>query len=84
MFTTKRTLLAMSLFIGLSNVAMADVFINEIHYDNSGGDVDEAIEVAGDAGTDLSGWSIVLYNGNNSETYRTVNLSGVLDRKSVV
>jgi len=56
--------------------AMADVFINEIHYDNSGGDTGEAVEVAGDANTDLTGWSIVLYNGNNQQSYNTVNLSG--------
>jgi len=78
MFKIKRILVAVSLLIGLSNAAMADVFINEIHYDNSGSDVDEAIEVAGDAGTDLSGWSIVLYNGNNSQTYNTINLSGLI------
>ena len=40
------------------------VFINEIHYDNDGTDVGEFIEIAGPAGTSLSGWKIVLYNGN--------------------
>ena len=55
------------------------VFINEIHYDNAGADQDEAIEIAGPAGTDLSGWSIVLYNGNNGEEYDAVSLSGIID-----
>ena len=55
------------------------VFINELHYDNSGGDVDELIEVAGPAGTDLTNWSIALYNGGNGEVYRTVSLSGIID-----
>ena len=41
----------------------ATVFISEIHYDNAGVDAGEAIEVFGPAGTDLTGWSIVLYNG---------------------
>lgn len=41
----------------------ATIFINEIHYDNTGTDAGEAIEIAGPAGTDLTGWSIVLYNG---------------------
>lgn len=59
-------------------VGAANVFINEIHYDNDGGDVDEAIEIAGTAGTDLSGWSIVLYNGNGGTEYDTENLSGTL------
>ena len=52
------------------------VFINEIHYDNDGADSGEAIEVAGPAGTDLSDWSLVLYNGANGATYDTIDLSG--------
>ncbi|SOC00002.1 ExeM/NucH family extracellular endonuclease [Rhodobacter maris] len=55
------------------------VFINEIHYDNSGTDIDEMIEIAGPAGTDLSGWSMVLYNGNGGAVYNTTALSGVID-----
>ena len=57
-------------------VGAQEVFINEIHYDNVGTDVGEAIEIAGPAGTDLSGWSIVLYNGSNGTVYNTRNLSG--------
>ena len=40
------------------------VFINEIHYDNDGLDSGEAVEIAGPAGTELSGWKIVRYNGS--------------------
>jgi predicted extracellular nuclease len=54
------------------------VFVNEIHYDNVGTDVGEAIEVAGPAGTDLAGWSLVLYNGNGGAPYNTTALSGVI------
>ena len=54
------------------------VFINEIHYDNDGTDANEGIEVAGPAGTDLTGWSLVLYNGSTGEAYNTRDLSGVL------
>ena len=54
------------------------VFINEIHYDNTGGDIGEAIEVAGTAGTDLSGWSLVLYNGSNETVYNTQSLNGII------
>ena len=54
------------------------VFINELHYDNSSSDVDEFVEIAGPAGTDLSGWSIVLYNGNGGASYGTVNLTETL------
>lgn len=51
------------------------VFISEIHYDNASTDVGEAIEVFGPAGTDLTGWSIVLYNGSNGAVYNTAALS---------
>ena len=57
---------------------MATVFINEFHYDNSGADTNEFIEIAGAAGTDLTGWSIVLYNGSNGTVYNTKNLSGTI------
>ena len=54
------------------------VFINEIHYDNDGTDTGEAIEIAAPAGTDLTGYSIVLYNGNGGSVYRTTELSGII------
>ncbi len=54
------------------------VFINEIHYDNSGSDVAEAIEIAGPAGTDLNGWKIELYNGKNGAVYNTLDLTEIL------
>jgi len=53
-------------------------FINEIHYDNASTDVGEAVEIAGPAGTDLTGWSLVLYNGNGGAAYDTIDLSGVI------
>lgn len=49
-----------------------------MHYDNSGADVGEAVEVEGPAGVDLSGWSLVLYNGNGGGSYGTLALSGTL------
>ncbi len=52
------------------------VFVNEVHYDNTGTDEGEAIEVAGPAGTDLTGWSIVLYNGATGAVYDNDALSG--------
>ena len=64
----------------LLGAAAADtaVFINEIHYDNASTDANEAIEIAGPAGTDLAGWNLVLYNGSGGGTYNTVSLSGVI------
>lgn len=52
------------------------LWINEFHYDNSGADTDEFVEIAGAAGTDLTGWSLLAYNGNNGEVYSTTSLSG--------
>jgi len=59
-----------------SPVFASAVFINEIHYDNVGADVGEAIEIAGPAGTDLSDWMLVLYNGTGGAYYETLGLSG--------
>jgi endonuclease I/PKD repeat protein len=54
------------------------VWINEFHYDNTGTDRDEFVEVAGIAGTVLTGWTVVAYNGTNGAPYLTINLSGTL------
>ena len=54
------------------------VFINEFHYDNAGTDAGEFIEVAGTAGTNLTGYDLVLYNGSNGTIYNTINLSGTI------
>jgi len=58
-----------------SSAQATSVFINEIHYDNTGGDVGEFFEVAAPIGTDLTDWSVVLYNGNNGATYNTLDLT---------
>lgn len=73
--------LVASTFVAIPAAAVAPdsaVFINELHYDNTGDDVGEFVEVAGPAGTDLTGWSVVLYNGNNGETYGTLPFPGSL------
>lgn len=57
------------------------VFINEIHYDDEGDDADEGVEIAGPAGTDLLGYSIVLYNGSSGTSYNTDELTGVISDK---
>ncbi len=66
--------------IALGSSAFAQtVFINEIHYDNSGTDVNEGVEIAGPAGTDLTGYKIILYNGFDGKSYTpTTTLSGTL------
>ncbi|HEV2044015.1 MAG TPA: Calx-beta domain-containing protein, partial [Sphingomicrobium sp.] len=59
---------------------IANIWINEFHYDpSSSPETGEFIEVAGLAGVDLTGWSIILYNGNGGGTYGSaINLSGTL------
>ncbi|MFH6767686.1 T9SS type A sorting domain-containing protein [Gaetbulibacter aquiaggeris] len=55
------------------------VFINEIHYDNTGSDLNEGVEIAGPAGTDLTGYTITPYNGNGGATYTPItSLSGII------
>ena len=45
------------------------VFINEIHYDDASTDSGEGVEIAGPAGTNLTGWTIIPYNGSNGQAY---------------
>ena len=52
-------------------------FISEIHYDNTGGDAGEFVEVQVPAGTSTAGWSIVLYNGTGGAVYDTDALPAV-------
>ncbi len=59
-------------------VAAGSVWINELHYDNTGTDTNEGVEVAGPAGTDLSGYAIIGYNGPNGLMYSSNALSGVI------
>lgn len=64
--------------LAASPVLAQSVFVNELHYDNAGADTAEAIEIAGPAGTDLTGWSIVLYNGESASrrVYHRRTLAG--------
>ncbi|MDI6098664.1 ExeM/NucH family extracellular endonuclease [Actinoplanes sp. NEAU-A12] len=66
--------------------AATDVpFISEIHYDNTGADIGESVEIEAPVGYDLSGWKLHLYNGNGGATYTpTATLSGVVPASGVV
>ena len=72
------TLVFFTFFFSASAQVGVDVFINEIHYDNAGTDVGEGVEVAGPAGTDLTGYTITLYNGNGGGSYNTTSLTGII------
>ena len=58
------------------------VRFSELHYDNAGDDNDEQLEIEGPAGTNLSGWSVILYDVGSSTTpahvYDSRVLSGVI------
>jgi DNA/RNA endonuclease G (NUC1)/PKD repeat protein len=49
------------------------VHFSELHYDNTGTDADEKIEIQGPAGTDLTGWHIVLYGGDAVPAFSAYN-----------
>ena len=56
-----------------------DFHFNEIHYDNLGIDAGETIEIEGPAGAVVTGFRIVLYNGNGGAPYGvTHTLSGMI------
>ena len=64
---------------GQTSGSASTIFINEFHYDNLGGDVNEAIEVALPTGTDITNLSVVLYNGSGGMAYGTMTgASGTL------
>lgn len=75
----KKLYFLFSMIMLTSLLSAQSVFINEIHYDNTGGDTGEGIEIAGPAGTDLTGWTVAAYNGSNGTVYATINLSGSID-----
>ena len=67
---------------GTENVCTAvpvipDVIINEVDSDTPGTDSAEFIELFGPANTDLSGLSIVFYNGSNDASYAAFDLDGL-------
>ena len=75
-----KNLLYLTLFsLSLSNLSAQSVFINELHYDNVGGDTSEGWEISGPVGTDLSCYDIILYNGSGGASYNTINLSGIIN-----
>jgi CSLREA domain-containing protein len=78
--STLGLLLGAALLLALAPAASAQtVFVNEIHYDNTGADQGEFVEVAGPAGTDLTDWTIRLYTGSNGTPYGSIPLSGTID-----
>jgi endonuclease I len=69
---TRLSPLCLGLGLAFCTQAQAAVFINELHYDNTGADTGEAIEVVATASESLAGYQLVLYNGGS--TYGTSTL----------
>lgn len=81
------TAIATVALVGASTASAAEPdspFISEIHYDNVGADTGEALEIEAQAGFDLAGWKIALYNGNGGAVYTTTTLSGTVPAAGVV
>lgn len=57
----------LTLFIGVGWINAQNAWINEFHYDNDGGDVNEAVEIVVETATvaDLSKLVFTLYNGGD-------------------
>ena len=53
-------------------------WVNEFHYNNQGADIGEFVEIAGTAGTDLTGYTLFFTNGALGNVYQTLNLSGII------
>tara|TARA_B100000989_G_scaffold11446_1_gene7798 strand:+ start:177 stop:1280 length:1104 start_codon:yes stop_codon:yes gene_type:complete len=47
-----------------------------------GADVGEFVEIAASAGTDLSGWKLIFYNGNDNGQYNQIELDGIIENIS--
>lgn len=52
-------------------------WINEIHYDNTGTDANEGLEIAGPAGLNLEDYCLIIYNGNGT-ILRQPSLAGMV------
>ncbi len=72
------TLIFAALALLLAPASAQSVFINELHYDNASDDVNEGVEIAGQAGTDLGSFKLVFYNGSNGNSYAELPLGGIL------
>jgi hypothetical protein len=55
----------------------SDAWINEIHYDDTGSDADEGVEIVvkNTSTYPLSNWTVILYNGSNSTSYGSIDFS---------
>jgi len=53
-----------------------EIWINELHYDNTGTDTGEFVEIAGRAGENVNNWMLVAYDGTTGNAYARAHLKG--------
>jgi VCBS repeat-containing protein len=56
----------------------ANVWINEVEYDEGSTDNGQFIELAGTGATSLAGWTLALYDGSDGRVYKSVDLTGTI------
>jgi predicted extracellular nuclease len=67
------------LSIACASSAHSAIVIQEVLYDGPGGDSDDVFtELYGTPGTDLSNWSLAGITGADGETYRSIDLDGLV------
>jgi hypothetical protein len=73
-----RKLIGAAAVLVLASAGSAQVMLNEIYYDNPGGENPDVLftELYGLPGTNLAGWTLIGINGNDGAEYRTVTLQG--------
>ncbi|HQU72371.1 MAG TPA: FlgD immunoglobulin-like domain containing protein [Calditrichia bacterium] len=64
------------LVLTLAFSLQAQVYINEVDYDQTGTDTGEFIELVGPDNTSLDGYAIELVNGSSGAVYLTIDLTG--------
>ncbi|MFN7587968.1 MAG: endonuclease I family protein [Planctomycetota bacterium] len=57
-------------------VRLPEIWINELHYDNTGVDVNEFVELAGPAGERVDNWLLLAYDGATGAPYAKLRLAG--------
>ena len=68
---------ALDFTVAAAPPVLGSVVINEIDADQSGTDGTSFIELYGTAGASLTGYTLVLYNGSNDQSYRAFDLDGL-------
>lgn len=64
---TINILLCAGTVAAFTGAATAGPWLNELHYDNSGGDVNEGVEIAADFAMDVNLLEVHAYNGSSSQ-----------------